>query len=102
MAVDRISILPPPPNPHSLFFPTHNSFFNTSDSYQFKNHRVFNVQYRIIFSFDLTKRMITLIRAETERYDIVRFSKVATKSLALETGPKESNELGERTITGEL
>ena len=28
--VDRITILPPPlPN----FFPTHNSFFNTSDSY---------------------------------------------------------------------
>ena len=29
---------------------------------------------------------ITLIRAETERYDIVRFSKVTTKSLASGTG----------------
>ena len=45
---------------------------------------------------------ITLIRAETERYDIVRFSKVTTKSLALGTGSKESNELGERKIAGEL
>ena len=30
--VDRITILPPFP----IFFPTHNSFFNTSDSYQFE------------------------------------------------------------------
>ena len=30
--VDRINILPPLP----IFFPTHNSFFNTSDSYQFE------------------------------------------------------------------
>ena len=29
---------------------------------------------------------ITLIRAETERYDIVRFSKVTTKSFASGTG----------------
>ena len=29
---------------------------------------------------------ITLSRAETERYDIVRFSKVTTKSLASGTG----------------
>ena len=29
---------------------------------------------------------ITLIRAETERYDIARFSKVTTKSLASGTG----------------
>ena len=29
---------------------------------------------------------ITLIRAETQRYDIVRFSKVTTKSLASGTG----------------
>ena len=29
---------------------------------------------------------ITLIRAETERYDIVRFSKVTTKSLTSGTG----------------
>ena len=29
---------------------------------------------------------ITLIRAETDRYDIVRFSKVTTKSLASGTG----------------
>ena len=36
---------------------------------------------------------ITLIRAETERYDIVRFSKVTTKSLASGTGSYESNEL---------
>ena len=30
--VDRITILPPFP----IFFPTNNSFFNTSDSYQFE------------------------------------------------------------------
>ena len=30
--VDRINTLPPLP----IFFPTHNSFFNTSDSYQFE------------------------------------------------------------------
>ena len=29
--VERITI-----SPHSLFFPIHNSFFNTSDSYQFE------------------------------------------------------------------
>ena len=45
---------------------------------------------------------ITLIRTETERYDIVRFSKVTTKSLGSETGSWESNELGERNIAGEL
>ena len=45
---------------------------------------------------------ITLIRAETERYDIVRFSKVTTKSLASGTGSSESNELGESKIAGEL
>ena len=32
--VDRITTLPPPPPPN--FFPTHNSFFNISDSYQFE------------------------------------------------------------------
>ena len=45
---------------------------------------------------------ITLIRAETERYDIVRFSKVTTKSLASGTGSQESNELGASKIAGEL
>ena len=45
---------------------------------------------------------ITLIRAETQRYDIVRFSKGTTKSLASETGSKQSNELGESKIAGEL
>ena len=45
---------------------------------------------------------ITLIRAETERYDIVRFSKVTTKSLVSGTGSWESNELGEGNIAGEL
>ena len=30
--VDRINTLPPLP----IFFPTHNSFFNTSDCYQFE------------------------------------------------------------------
>ena len=43
-----------------------------------------------------------MIRAETERYDIVRFSKVITKSLATGTGSQESNELGESKISGEL
>ena len=45
---------------------------------------------------------ITLIRAETERYDIVRFSKVTTKSLASGTGSLESNELGASKIAGEI
>ena len=45
---------------------------------------------------------ITLIRAETERYDIVRFSKMRAKSLASETGYWESNELGESNIADEL
>ena len=34
MDVDRITILLPRPPPY--FFPYHNSFFNTSDSYQFE------------------------------------------------------------------
>ena len=34
--VDRITILIPPHTPPPYFFPTHNSFFNTSDSYQFE------------------------------------------------------------------
>ena len=45
---------------------------------------------------------ITLIRAETERYGIVRFSKVTTKSLASGTGPWESHELGESNMASEL
>ena len=36
--VDRITILIPHP-PLPILFPTHNSFFNTSDSYQLKNQR---------------------------------------------------------------
>ena len=45
--------------------------------------RVCIVQYRVIFSFHLAKRIhLSLIRAETERCDIVSFSKVTTKSLA--------------------
>ena len=55
----------------------------------------------ILVSFQLNGS-ITLIQAETERYDIVRFSKVATKSLASGTGSSESNELGESKIAGEL
>ena len=38
--------------------------------------------------------MTGLIRAETERHDIVRSSKVTTTSLASGTGSEESNELG--------
>ena len=45
---------------------------------------------------------ITLIRAETERYGIVRFSKVTTKSLASGTGSYESNELDESKLASEL
>ena len=41
-------------------------------------------------------------RKKTERYDIVRFSKVTTKSLASETGSQELNELGESKIAEEL
>ena len=43
-----------------------------------------------------------MIRAETERYDFVRFSKVTTKSLASVIGSSESNELGESKTAGEL
>ena len=45
---------------------------------------------------------ITLIRAETERYGIVHFSKVTTKSLASGTGSWESHELGESNMASEL
>ena len=45
---------------------------------------------------------VTLTRAETARYDIVRFSKLTTKSLASGTGSWESNELGESKIASEL
>ena len=44
---------------------------------------------------------MTLIRAETERYNIGGFSKVTTTSLASGTGFKESNELGESKLAGE-
>ena len=63
------------------------------------------VQYRIIFSLNLIllNGSITLIRAETERYDIVRFSKVTTiKSLASRTGVWKSGkpESGIGTVIG--
>ena len=50
--------------------------------------------------FNWLNGSITQIRAETERYDIVSFSKVTTKSLASGTGPYLSNESGESKITG--
>ena len=57
---------------------------------------------RIIFSFPIwLDGSITLIRAETERYDIVGFSKVTAKSLASGTGSKESNKLGRSKNAGE-
>ena len=40
------------------------------------------------------------IRAETERYDIIRVSKVTTKSLASGEGSWESNELDESPGVG--
>ena len=61
--------------------------------------------YSISFvSLYLAKGSITLIRAETERNDIVRFSKETTnfKVLASGTGFKELNLLGESNISGEL
>ena len=51
--------------------------------------------YCILVSFGL-------IRAETERYDIVHFSKMTAKSLASGTGYWESNELGESNTADEL
>ena len=62
-------------------------------------HRVISSIY---FRFIWLNGSITLIRAETERYDIVRFSKVTTKSLASGIGSLGSNELGESKIGGEL
>ena len=56
----------------------------------------------LYFRFIWLNGSITLIRAETERYDVVRFSKVTTKSLASGIGSQESNELGESKIGGEL
>ena len=59
---------------------------------------------RIIFSFHFlwlngsADGSITLIRVETERYDIVRLSKVTTKSLASGEGSLESNKLGEAKL----
>ena len=41
---------------------------------------------------------MTLIRAETERYDIADFS----KSLASATGSWESNKLGESRLAGDV
>ena len=46
----------------------------------------FNVVFTCLTPFIRLNGSITLIRAETERYDIVRFSKVTTKSLASGTG----------------
>ena len=45
---------------------------------------------------------MTLIRAETERFDIVGFSKVTSKPLASGTGSQQSNKLGESKLLGEL
>ena len=44
---------------------------------------------------------MTLIRAETEWYDIVGFFKMTTKSLASGTGSKDLIELGETKLAGE-
>ena len=44
---------------------------------------------------------MSLIRAETERCDIVSFSKVTTKSLASGTGSWESTELGVSKVAGQ-
>ena len=49
---------------------------------------------RIIFSFHLAKRI--------HDPHVVGFSKVTTKSLVSGTGSKESNELGESKLAGEL
>ena len=126
--VDRITILSPPPLPPPHFFPTHNSLFNTSDSYQFEIRgrlKLVSVplavkSYILVTLRKVSRRAsckalrwdktflrfaesassnivlysrfiwlngsITLIRAETERYDIVRFFKVTAKSLASGTG----------------
>ena len=56
----------------------------------------------LYYRFNWPNGSITQIRAETERYDIARFSKVTTKSLASGTGSYLSNESGESKITGEL
>ena len=48
--------------------------------------RVCIVQSRIVFSFHLAKQIHEPDRAETERHDIVGFSKETTKSLASGTG----------------
>ena len=45
---------------------------------------------------------MTLIRAETERYDIAGFSKVTTESLASVAGSQESSELGESKLAADV
>ena len=50
----------------------------------------------------LNGSLMTLIRAQTERYDIVSFSKVTSKPLASGTGSQHSNKLGESKLLGEL
>ena len=56
----------------------------------------------VIYSrFTWLNGSMSLIRAETERSDIVGFSKVTTKSLASGTGSYESSELGESKLAGQ-
>ena len=51
-------------------------------SYCIKIRRSASTNIVLYSRFFWLKGSVTLIRAETERYDIVRFSKVTTKSLA--------------------
>ena len=99
--VDRILILLLPP--HLSFVPTHNFPFNTSDSLNFGHLRkvsrkalckalrwdkvitIRSLQHHIyiIFNYSYSRfiwlnESITLVRAEKERYDNVRFCKVAS------------------------
>ena len=61
--------------------------------------RVCIVQYpNIVLYSRFIWGSITLIGAETERDDIVRFFKVTTKSLASGSGSQESNKLGEAKL----
>ena len=118
--------LSPPPPPALPIFPTHNSFFNTSQLFEISArlklvlvpfsrlvlyighlekssrrasckalgwdkvyyhsqslHRPTSYKYS---RFIWLNGSITLFRAETEKYDIVRFSKVTIKPLASGTG----------------
>ena len=80
-----------PPVATSVFFFFHRFFYPLAFYFLFPlltllASRDFCENVFLVFSFHLAKRINPPIRTETEGYDIVRFFKVTTKSLASGTG----------------